>query len=411
MAWSTRIAVINLLVILFSSINLTVARQHVDPMQHDLQVVNSKTFTTNVQLARQTNVVGAYFYSTGDTNLTSTINELNSVAKELKGMITVVAVNCTDHSLKSLCKSELGEEYSTPAFKVYPKLPMPPFDFKKPLVKEDVKRELLKHLPSNVERVEIGMLAHFMTKHELMPKVLLFSDKEHPSYVYKALSNAFHKKLLLGFVDANKHPDLKKEYGVKSLPAMVVIKPNGKPQKYKGEFKYLPMFEWLNVNAEAFLLGGGYSDKGDPAKAKPWKFDKVPKLNFLSHKDICFNKNQGFCIIYLTDSELKPGEKEMLVHLSEKYTGQIHGKWMWMNLSEEKEFAELFEAVKVLPSAVVFNPKKRLRYFLHDGNTSVTKSSMERMLEKILGGDARFTPVNGDLPKFNTDDLLTTEEL
>lgn len=101
----------------------------------------------------------------------------------------------------------------------------------------------------------------------------------------------------------------------------------------------------------------------------------------------------------------------MLVHLSEKYTGQIHGKWMWMNLSEEKEFAELFEAVKVLPSAVVFNPKKRLRYFLHDGNTSVTKSSMERMLEKILGGDARFTPVNGDLPKFNTDDLLTTEEL
>lgn len=376
----------------------------VDPMQHDLQVVNSKTFTTNVQLARQSNVVGALFYSASDSDASSTINELNSVSKDLKGMVNVVAVNCGDHTLRSLCKTELGDEYSTPSFKVYPKLPAPPFVYKKKLLKEEVKKELLRYLSSSVEKVEPGMLAHFMTKHEVMPKVLLFSDKEHPSYIYKALSNAFNKKLLLGFVDVNKHPDLKKEYKVTKLPTMLVLRPNAKPQRYTGEFKYLPMFEWLNVNAEAFLLGGGYSDRSDPAKAKPWKFDKVPKLNFLSHQDVCFNKSHGLCIIYLTNAELASGDREMLLNLSEKYTGQLNGKWMWMNLAEETAFADLFR-VDAFPSAVVFNPKNRLRYFLHDVNTAVTKQSLERMLEKILGGDARFTPLTGQLPKFKLDDL------
>ncbi|BAM40078.1 uncharacterized protein TOT_020001005 [Theileria orientalis strain Shintoku] len=397
---------INLYILLL--IRTVKSKPLVDPMQHELQVVNSKTFTTNVQLARQSNVVGALFYTSADSNASDTISELNHAAKDLKGMINIVSVNCGDHTLRSLCKSELGDDYSTPSFRVYPKIPVPPYTFQKKLLKDEVKKELLKHLPSSVEKVEAGMLAHFMTKHEVMPKVLLFSDKEHPSYIYKALSNAFHKKLLLGFIDVNKHADLKKEYKVTKVPTMLVVKPNAKPQKYTGEFKYLPMFEWLNVNAEAFLLGGGYSDKADPAKAKPWKFDKIPKLNFYSHQDICFNKSHGLCIIYLTNAELTTDERDTLLNLSEKYKGQLTGKWMWMNLGEEKEFSELF-AVESLPSLVVFNPKNRLRYFLHDVKTAVTSHSIERMLEKILGGDARFTPLTGHLPKFKLDEMESEE--
>jgi len=43
------------------------------------------------------------------------------------------------------------------------------------------------------------------------------------------------------------------------------------------------------------------------------------------------------------------------------------------------------------------NPGKRKRYVLHDGD--ISESEIGKTLDKILGGDAKFVNIKGDLPK------------
>ena len=50
------------------------------------------------------------------------------------------------------------------------------------------------------------------------------------------------------------------KYKIKDLPSVLVLKSNeNKPILYKGELKFKPIFEFLNVYSEAFVPGGGSS--------------------------------------------------------------------------------------------------------------------------------------------------------
>lgn len=63
-----------------------------------------------------------------------------------------------------------------------------------------------------------------------------------------------------------------------------------------------------------------------------------------------------------------------------------------MDLAVETGFKDLFE-MEELPGAVVFNPHKRLRYTKLEGKATAT--GIQQLIDKILGGDARFTMVKG----------------
>jgi len=56
-------------------------------------------------------------------------------------------------------------------------------------------------------------------------------------------------------------------------------------------------------------------------------------------------------------------------------------------VSLEPEFSAMFGADSA-PKMVVLNPGKRKRYLLHEGE--LTSGDVEKTLDKILGGDARF---------------------
>ncbi|GFE53228.1 hypothetical protein BaOVIS_006320 [Babesia ovis] len=386
----------------------------VDPMQHELQVGNETTFVPKVKVARQTTSTAAFFYTPSDSGIKKLIDkELDVVSRELKGIFSIVAIDCSNRSLKSICESELGSGYSTPVLRLYPKLPAPAYNYEGELTNALIKRELVKHVPSLVEVIKPGKLPDFMGKFETMPKALLFSDKTGPNYMYKALSVAMDKKLLLGFVNVNDNPEIKTRYRIKSIPALIVVKPDTKVDRFEGTFDYASMFDWLNVYAETFLLGSGYDNGNNKAsKAKPWLHDQLPQLTIESHMDLCFNKAHGFCVIYLAKGEISAEDRQMMIDLSGRYTGQFNGKWMWMDLETEKGFAEMFTQLGELPSVVIFNPKKKLRYMLFDGDGPVTRQGIEDMLEKILGGDARFTLVKGDkLPNFAPVDHSRHDEL
>merc|ERR1719201_1414519 len=94
-----------------------------------------------------------------------------------------------------------------------------------------------------------------------------------------------------------------------------------------------------------------------------------------------------------------------------KFTSQLSDrgakmKWMWLNLEIETAFKELFNPTQ-LPSAIVFNPHKRLRFTKldhgEDGEVKGDETGLSNLVDKVLGGDARFTPVPGQkLPSWAT---------
>jgi hypothetical protein len=87
-------------------------------------------------------------------------------------------------------------------------------------------------------------------------------------------------------------------YNVKTFPKFIVIKTNEKkPIPYNGEFKFLPMFEFLNIYSEVFVPGGGSA--ADSAATKNWLTELVPELHQKSANDICLKVDSVICVILL----------------------------------------------------------------------------------------------------------------
>ncbi|SBS85099.1 conserved Plasmodium protein, unknown function [Plasmodium malariae] len=88
---------------------------------------------------------------------------------------------------------------------------------------------------------------------------------------------------------------------------------------------------------------------------------------------------------------------------SERVKG-INFRYMWMDITMETNFRSLFE-FKKYPSVVIFNPYKRIRYSKLNEDLIATRENIEKLLEKISGGDAKFTMLSGQtLPEFVEDD-------
>lgn len=162
---------------------------------------------------------------------------------------------------------------------------MPTVDIEGELSTAEILKQSAKYVRSNVIEVTSGNAETFIKESPSVPKVLLFTDKKGIPLIYKALSVSFEKKLFFGIVRSDEE-NLAKKYGVKTLPQIVVVKANeNKPKLFKGEMKFQPIHEFLNIYSEAFVPGGGSSS--DSTATKSWLTEVVPELNRFSANDIC----------------------------------------------------------------------------------------------------------------------------
>merc|ERR1712137_38644 len=185
-------------------------------------------------------------------------------------------------------------------------------------------------------------------------------------------------------------------------------------EEYKKEMTFAALKEWVNLHSESGMgdkvFSSGAKEEESIEEAKPWLIQDVPEVTGKSHQDICF-KGEGLCVIYLKDGAITPAETDMLSGLSKTFTSQLSDrgakmKFMWMNLAIEKDYKELFKPAQ-LPSAVVFNPHKRLRFTNldhgEDNDVKGDEHSLSKLVDKVLGGDARFKMVPGQkLPSWAT---------
>merc|ERR1712217_236420 len=284
---------------------------------------------------------------------------------------------------------------------------MPAFKFDGKLETKAVAGKVSKLIPDFSTKVTKENADTWVTTDPSKPKVILFSDKKGVPTIWKALSSetVFRRTVKFGVVSKEDEETCTK-FKVKKFPSVIMQRGAKAEIKevYSGDMKFGSLKDWVNLHSESGMgdkvAGAGGKEEESIEDAKPWLVQEVPELTAKSQQDICF-KGEGLCVIYLKDGDLSNEETDMLTGLSKKFTSQLSDrgakmKWMWLNTKIETEYRALF-APEAMPSAVVFNPHKRLRFtkLSDDDEVKADVNSLTNLLDKVLGGDARFKMVPG----------------
>ncbi|KAF4660454.1 hypothetical protein FOL47_007159 [Perkinsus chesapeaki] len=395
------------------------ARVEIDPSKHDVVKLNPQSFGSVIERHRDWQISAVLFYD--DSTSLKDFNTVNEVAKQTKRMVKIGAVDCDDN--KALCEQNNIKE--CPKLVIYPRNPIPQFIYEGKMDAHDIKKAVLRYLPTElVKKLDASNIDSFLTTEGAMPKVLLFTEKDTPPPMFKALSNEFRKEMQFGLVNVKKQPDLAKRFGVKKAPKILLQQAVGKkPEAYKGEVSYVPIADWVNLHRETFSKGGGFEESAKTgayseteAPSRPWLVQEIPEVTKRSAKYVCFDGAEGHCVIYLKDGgPLTKEEEDGLVALKNRFTSHLENRgaklrWVWLDVSKEPAWAEMFGITKY-PNVVVFNPHKRLRFCKFDDDDEEHKGDMEGveyLVEKVLGGDGRFKIVKGQkLPELSDRDEET----
>jgi hypothetical protein len=385
--------------------SLAYAKIEIRAMDHDVQEVTQKNFDSVVSKFRDSQIASVFFFKPNDKEETFTM--YNEVAKELKGMAKITGINC--EAWPAFCKEHGAEE--TPMVKLFPLNPMPAYKYAGDMKKEKIVKALSKMIPNFVTDLTADAADNFLVSDPSKPKVLLFSDKEKIPTILKALSSdsVFKRSIKFGFVKKSEEAVVKK-LKIKKFPTFFMVRGSKSEirEEYKGDMDFRSIHSWVNLYSESGMgdkvSSSGGAEETSAEEARPWLIQDVPELTKDSQADICF-KGEGLCVIYLSDGVAPAADVDMLAGLKAKLTSQLDGrgttfKWMWMDMAAESEFKTLFSP-DVLPSVAVFNPHKRLRFTKLEGETKANAQSIRGLIDKIQGGDARFTMVKGQkLPKF-----------
>jgi len=377
----------------------------IEAMKHDIQQITDKNFDGVISKFRESAVSSLWFFKDDNKADQGFLDEYNKVAAELKGMAKICAISCTDHPV--FCEKQGVKE--TPTVMIYPTNPMPAFKYEGKLESKAISGKVAKLFPDYSIKVTKDNVDEYLTSDPTKPKVMLFSSKKTVPMMWKALSSetVLRRTMKFGFITED-DKELVERFKVKKFPTVLMQRGSKADIKetYKGDISFWALKDWINLHSESGMgdkiHGGGKAQEGATIEeAKPWLVQEVPELTLKSHQDICF-RGEGLCVIYLKNDVATPGEIEMLTGLSKKFTSQISDrgakmKWMWMNLAIETEYKALFQPEQ-LPSVVVFNPHKRLRFASLDHDEGKIKgdaASISNLLDKVLGGDARFKLVPG----------------
>ena len=378
-------------------------KEFIQAMKHDIQEITPMKFDTVIGKLRDGSVGVLWFFKPRSEGDKEFLDKYNEIAKDLKGQVRVVAMNCIEH--KEFCaKNEVTE---TPAIMIYPPNPMPNYLYKGDVDRKKLGNHITSKIPDLSTEITSKNAAEWLKADNTKPKVFLFTDKEKgvPT-IWKSLSSeiVFRRSIKFGVVRKSES-DLVTKYKVKKFPTVIMLRgaKQEKKEVYKGDMTFAGIQPWVNLYSESGMgdkvtssAASGGEDSPDAADESPWLSQDIPELTQMSQKDVCF-KGEGLCVIWLSDGPIDTASTDLMAAKKASYASQLAGrgtvlKWMWQDMKTETAFKEMY-AVEELPAVIVFNPHKRLRFTKLEGQATAT--GIQSLIDKILGGDARFTMVKG----------------
>lgn len=238
----------------------------------------------------------------------------------------------------------------------------------------------------------------FLRQDSHLPKVIYFGDKSQAPVYLHALSKAFKGKLIFGFFDQNQR-EIAKQFKVTKFPSLLVYtSESAKPAVFTGELKYQPIFDFINVYSQQFIP----EKVGKDREEQPWLFQEVSEMSTKSHKDICTGGEKVICFIYFSPG---PIEEQTLKNLQnakkslQQFKSDFVYKVTWINSKKHPKWAQGLEADPAKPEVRILRtgPKPR---FTKSEYELVSGENFAKMVEKILGGDARSSMLRAGLPEF-----------
>jgi protein disulfide-isomerase A6 len=226
------------------------------------------------------------------------------------------AINCQDGANQGICSRHQIKGYPTIMWFGSEKYDKPEV-YNGARTGKALDEYALAHIPSYVSHKLTGAtLPEFITSSSL-PSVVLLTSSSSVSAMYKALSRTYRDRYTFGQI-AEKTAGfdaLKSQYGVRTLPALVVIH-GDHAQLYNGAMKLKEMGEWLKKLATTLkkestksTSGSGNSSKKDTSgssgdKAAPVK-ELVPLLT-AAHVAKITESSSGYTVIILIDTTIVP---------------------------------------------------------------------------------------------------------
>ena len=367
-----------------------------EAMKTDVVTLTNNNWNNQVAKGRQNEgIFIIHFYTPNDGKSYDFSKQFKEKSTEFKGIITFGYVNCQREA--ALCKREVSNPL--PVLKVYPPVPVPAVEMD--LILPKALGMATQHIKGYTSDVDDDNLPGFVTSDPSLPKVLLFTDKTGSPMIFRALSTAFNKKLKFGIVRESSS-DVVSTYQIRKFPTVIVIKSGSKkPFVFDKEINYRNLFDFLNVFSEQFATSEGSNSQD----TKPWLFEAVPELTDKSAKEVCLNLDKTLCVILFTQGKPETAVfdtlKELRKDFDNKLDRSISFKFVWIDSSKHthwnKEFGVEGEGLAVR----VLNPGRRKRFVKMEEPFGY--KAVERTLEKIIGGDARFVNIRTELPAFAVD--------
>lgn len=190
----------------------------------------------------------------------------------------------------------LGEIKGTPTIRLFkPKKKQGPSNKKKVVVDynyerkaKDMKRFVDEQMPNFIEKVNSPKdLTSFEEKaaRNGLPRAILFTSKSHTSALTKYLSTEFRRRLLLAEVPPTKNnKDIMEQYGVKDLPALILIPPVA-DEVEKEEIRY-DGDSFTRHRLQSFLSKYALKEVVFPKKKEPDEEEKTKQQKEKVHSEL-----------------------------------------------------------------------------------------------------------------------------
>jgi protein disulfide-isomerase A6 len=378
-----------------------------------VEVLTTANFQKNVMDSSSTYIVK--FFAPWCGHCRSSAPAVTKAAKTLDGVAKIGVVDCDDE--KALCSKYGVQGFPTiKVFKGEGKKARRPSDYSG----QRTASALVKHakyvMPSFVASVKESGLEAFFSDESKLPHVMLFTDKVSTSPLIKGLSAEFRKRVAFGEVrKSNAAAGMAAKFGVDAYPKLIAFKAGESdpasavvhtsaldPPSLR---KFISSVASGSVPEVATEGAGEDEQKPKPVFSQPKAFaaEVVPIVSSTEYTMQCGARKDGrMCALAFV-----PGGTAHSLALELQ---AIAAKFQYDNLAfsyvdtsgPDGGGAKLAEAfgIDARSGGYVVVRSRKGKYALLDSDAELTADAVNRLIERVLSGDARFKKLSGELPEW-----------
>ncbi|CAG8608784.1 6076_t:CDS:2 [Ambispora leptoticha] len=377
-------------------------------LSHALYDINGDVVTLTDKNFQEQKVVLVEFFAPWCGHCKNLAPEYKKVAKNLKGIARVAAVDCDNKMNQAICG--YYDIKGFPTIKLFPSQSVPdkknpgaftkkPKDYQGPRTAKAIVDYVLGEIPSYVQPIsdkrptkKTLTIKEFLEKdNATLSKAILFTNKERTTPLYKSLSVDFHNRMLLGEVRQSEAEIINK-FGINSFPKLLVI-PAGETDAVEfdgklnhgsiSEFlaKYAPLPSKKSQNKKSGKSKSKKSEdnekiKKDEQPIEPEIFN--PEISQMqTQTDLesqCTSKSTGLCILSFIPLEpefpesVAENESNQIIlrrvkeELHNDASVKINLYFSWLNALETgaQKLIKDFKLSDVYPTLMVLNPNRKV---------------------------------------------------